>query len=130
MLIKLMINQKKKTTRSDTVENSSRAIFGSLTLESYGIMYYKSGQILTWLSLRMDWGFLGCVRFKTTRNGWILWGSYGNIMICWLVVFRHPSEKYESIGMIRNPRYGKIKNGNQTTNQMNIEIVLTNYMKA
>ena len=48
----------------------------------------------------------------------------------WLVVFRHPSEKYESIGMIRNPRYGKIKNGNQTTNQMNIEIVLTNYMKA
>ena len=29
----------------------------------------------------------------------------------------HPSEKYESIGMISNPIYGKIKNGNQTTNQ-------------
>ena len=32
----------------------------------------------------------------------------------------HPSEKYESIGMIRNPIYGKIKNGNQTTNQTNM----------
>ena len=49
-------------------------------------MYYKSGQILTWLSLRMDWGFLGCVRFKTTRNGWILWGSYGHLMI-WIGTF-------------------------------------------
>ena len=30
----------------------------------------------------------------------------------------HPSEKYgPSIGMISNPIYGKIKNGNQTTNQ-------------
>ena len=29
----------------------------------------------------------------------------------------HPSEKYESIGMISNPIYGKIENGNQTTNQ-------------
>ena len=32
----------------------------------------------------------------------------------WLV---HPSEKYESIGMMKFPIYGKIKNGNQTTNQ-------------
>ena len=33
----------------------------------------------------------------------------------WLVGQGHPSEKYESVGMMSNPIYGKIKNGNQTT---------------
>ena len=36
----------------------------------------------------------------------------------YLIAGLNPSEKYESIGMIRNPIYGKIKNGNQTTNQI------------
>ena len=36
----------------------------------------------------------------------------------YLVGGLNPSEKYESIGMISNPIYGKIKNGNQTTNQI------------
>ena len=43
--------------------------------------------------------------------------------ICWLVGQGHPSEKYgPSIGMISNPIYGKIKNGNQTTNQLKVSI--------
>ena len=36
----------------------------------------------------------------------------------WLVVFRHPSEKYESIGMIVPNIWEHAKNGNQTTNQL------------
>jgi len=30
-------------------------------------------------------------------------GLHGDIMIIWLVVFRHPSEKYESVGMMTFP---------------------------
>ena len=37
----------------------------------------------------------------------------------WLVGQGHPSEKYESIGMMDIPNIlGQIKNGHQTTNQM------------
>ena len=47
---------------------------------------------------------------------YILIWSY--MYILYLVAGLNPSEKYESIGMIRNPIDGKIKNGNQTTNQI------------
>ena len=51
-------------------------------------------------------------------------GISGNFMGWFMVSMAgwwlgHPSGKiWKSIGMIRNPIYGKIKNGNQTTNQM------------
>ena len=49
--------------------------------------------------------------------------DYGNLqMYCtWLVVGTNPSEKYESIGMIRTPIYGNIKLMFQTTNQRNMQ---------
>ena len=39
-------------------------------------------------------------------------------------------EKCESVGMIRNPIDGKMKNGNQTTNQMGNVDYLRNSVKA
>ena len=40
------------------------------------------------------------------------WICLGYLMAGWWL--GHPSEKYESIGMVRNPICGKIKNGIQT----------------
>ena len=37
-------------------------------------------------------------------------GSNGNFNGIWLVVYTYPSEKYESVGMMIFPIYGKIKN--------------------
>ena len=53
--------------------------------------------------LMAPWGYLAPQLLKWTSSGW------------WL---GHPSEKiWKSVGMISNPIYGKIKNGNPTTNQ-------------
>ena len=59
--------------------------------------------------------FVGTMVYNATYNAWFL-------LFIWLVVFRHPSEKYEFVNWdddIPNIS-GKIKNGNQTTNQLSL----------
>ena len=50
------------------------------------------------------------------RAQWAFQGILGYMTI-WLVVGPYPSEKYESVGMMKFPIYGKIKNMFQSTNQ-------------
>ena len=57
-------------------------------------------------------------RCRWDLEGWIRpYTGLGWVNTIWLVVSCHPSEKYESIGMISNPIYGKINLMFQTTNQ-------------
>ena len=64
--------------------------------------------------------FGALVQFRCTRVASLnSWGQLTPMVSGWWL--GHPSEKYESIGMIRNPIYGKIKKVKlmfQTTNQV------------
>ena len=95
-------------------------------LNYWNIKIHVSGLQVSWLFFN---GESRRSAMKGHRSWWVWWhvfskgGSSGpgeQYMNSWLVGQGHPSEKYEFVNWddVCNPIYGKIKNGNQTTNQV------------
>jgi len=63
---------------------------------------------------------LGIVRAEVVESPRSAWISTNQSLVGGIHWYTYPSEKYESVGMMKFPIYGKIKVMFQTTNQIRI----------
>ena len=82
-------------------------------LSKWGFHWWEA----TWSGTRIKFGVLGDPQNWWTRI--IFWTNHPVLVRNqnWLVVFRHPSEKYESVGIMTFPTEWKVIKMFQTTNQ-------------